>query len=282
MTTTMPDSVTVPVASPRLVQPAGRRVIGVGIRQVRRDAAALRWAMFDARPAHDIVVVLHAVQSAGLAYTSGWDEIATAVGLASRQRPGVAVIGSPTAGSAEQVLQDQSDQVAVLVLGQDDPYRPHRRIAAHLRKTAHCPVVCVPPGTEIVDDLPVTVVDDNLAECEAAMDFAARYAERHHTGLRIIHAWRSPHHRATGHSAVADQRTGVDADLEALRASHPHVSVSADVEGDENGLQQLRGQSSLIVVGRDTIRSLSHAAPLPSEPPCAVAFIPDRWLAPQG
>jgi len=185
MVATMPRIDPAPASQHRAVRPAGRRVIGVGIRQVRRDAAALRWAMFDARPEQDVVEVLHAVERVSGAASSGWDEIAAAVAVASRQRPGVAVIGAPTAGSAEQVLQAESDQLAMLVLGEDDPAAPHRRIAAHLHRTAQCPVVCVPPGAEIVDRLPVTVIAADLDQCDAAMEFAAQYAERHGAALRV-------------------------------------------------------------------------------------------------
>jgi hypothetical protein len=164
---------------------SGRRLIGVGIRDVRHDAAALRWAVFDARPGHDAVRIIHAVEPFDGRRLTGWEAISAAVAHGSRQRSSVAIIGSPSAGPPERVLQAESAELAVLVLGDDEPATPHRRIASHLRRSAHCPVVCVPRGTEIFEHLPVTVVADDLGLSDQVLEFAAQYAERHQVTLEI-------------------------------------------------------------------------------------------------
>ena len=104
-----------PVSAPRPTQrTAGRRLIGVGVRDVRHDAAALRWAVYDARPGRDTVKVVHACAPAPGDHLAGWDVVSTAVRHGSEQRPTVGIIGSPSAGAPEQVLRAESDEVALL------------------------------------------------------------------------------------------------------------------------------------------------------------------------
>jgi hypothetical protein len=253
------------------------RSIGVGIRDVRRDAAALRWAVFDARPGRDVVRILHAVEPFDGRLT-GWQPVSAAVENGHRQRSSVAIIGSPTAGAPERVLQAESDELALLVLGDDEPAIPHRRIAAHLRRTAHCPVVCVPRGTSMFEDRPVTVVADDLGLSDQVLEFAAQYAERHHVSLEIARTWRSLHREATADPAtLADEHTQLDAELTGLRRSHPNVAVATRIELDDCWLERARAHSSLVVVGRTTADRLGMTSPL-IEPLCPIAFIPDRWL----
>lgn len=278
MAVTMSDPVSRPTPAPPDAPPVARRLIRVGVRQVRRDAAALRWAMFDARPGRDIVEVLHAVEPAADKHWSGWDEIAAAVQLASRQRPAVAVIGSPVHGSAEQVLQTESDQLALLVLGQDDPRMPYRRIAAHLRHTASCPVVCVPPGAEISEELPVTVVADDAQLGRQAWDFAVQYAQRHRTSVQLTRAWSAAHSGAPCPTDGSDAQAALDAERDRLQADYPSTPITTRLGLDRTWFETVRAQSSLLVVGRTTATRLCDLALGPMEAgSCPVAFIPDRW-----
>lgn len=258
---------------------SGRRLIGVGIRNVRHDAAALRWAVFDARPGQDVVRILHAAEPSDGRFT-GWQTVSAAVEHGSRQRSSVAIIGSPTIGPPERVLQSESHELALLVLGDDEPATPHRRIAAYLRRTAHCPVVCVPRGTEIFEHLPVTVVADDLGLSDQVLEFAAQYAERHDVTLEIARTWRSLHRDLPPAGAtLADEHAQLDEEVAGLRKSYGKVAVASRIELDAGWLARARAHSSLVVVGRATAERLGMTSAL-AEPLCPIAFIPDRRLAP--
>src|SRR5262249_55736543 len=149
----------------------------------------------------------------------------------------------------------------------------------HLRRSAHCPVVCVPRGTEIFEQLPVTVVADDLGLSDEALQFAAQYAERHQVTLEIARTWRSLHRDVPAAPAtLADEHTQLDAEVAGLRRSYPDLAVASRIELDESWLARARAHSSLVVVGRASAERLGMTSPL-AEPLCPVAFIPDRWLA---
>lgn len=260
------------------VPPAPRRMLGVGVRDVRTDAAALRWAILDARPGVDVVQVVHAYQPVHSEFFEGWDTVSAAVQVGARERASVAIIGSPFPGDPEQVLLAQSAEAVVLVLGDDQPVSPQHRIAAHLQRRAHCPVVCVPRGASVLDGQPVTVVADDLGLTDVALDFACEYAQRHEVTLAIARTWRSLHRDSTAPTSgeLADEQEQLDAELADLRARFPGVAVTSRIELDEGWLDRARAHSSLLVVGRDTAVRLGLTSPL-REPLCPVAFIPEAW-----
>ena len=283
MTTTHEQAIR-PEDPVREIQPANsssqRRLIGVGIRAVRHEAAALRWAVFDARAGRDVVEIVHAVEPLDGNRLNGWQTVSAAVGHGSRQRSSVAIIGSPSAGPPEHVLQAETDTLALLVLGDDEPATPHRRIASHLRRTAHCPVVCVPRGTEIFEGLPVTVVADDLGLSDQVLEFAAQYADRHQVPLDIARTWRSLHRDVPADPAtLAEEHTQLDDEVAGLRRAYRNLAVVSRIELDASWLERVRAHSSLVVVGRATAERLGMTSPL-SEPLCPIAFIPDRWLEP--
>ena len=210
----------------------------------------------------------------------GWQPVCAAVEHGSRQRSSVAIIGAPRAGSAEHVLQAESENLALLVLGDDEPATPHRRIASHLRRTAHCPVVCVPRGTEIFEGLPLTVAADDLGLSDQVLEFAAQYADRHQVPLDIARTWRSLHRDVPADAAtLAEEHTQLDEELAGLRRSYRNLAVVSRIELDDRWLERVRAHSSLVVVNRATAERLGMTSPLP-DPLCPVAFIPDSWLGP--
>jgi hypothetical protein len=258
--------------------PDSRRLISVGIRDLRIDGAALRWALFDAIPGADVVQVVHAYQPVHGEAFEGWGAVSTAVEAGARHSADVAIIGSPFPGDPEIVLQARSAEAAILVLGDDEPASPQHRIAAHLQRTAHCPVICVPRGAEVIEDKPVTVVADELGLSDAALDFACDYALRHAVTLDIARTWRSLHRdEPLTAAALADEQAQLDAEFSDLRTRHPHVAIASRIELDPSWLDRARAHSSLIVVSRQTAVRLGITTPLPT-PLCPVAVIPDVWV----
>lgn len=260
------------------VPPGPRRLLGVGVRDIRTDAAALHWAILDARPGVDVIQVVHAYQPVHGEVFEGWDIVSAAVQVGARERASVAIIGSPFPGDPEQVLLAQSAEAVLLVLGDDQPASPQHRIAAHLQRTARCPVVCVPRGATVLDGKPVTVVTDDLGLTDVTLDFACEYAERHGVTMEIARTWRSLHRdgAAPNPGELADEHAQLDAELTNVRKRFPGVPIASRIELDEGWLDRARAYSSLLVVGRQTALRLGITSPL-REPLCPVAFIPDAW-----
>lgn len=258
--------------------PGARRLLSVGIGDLRNDAAALRWAIFDALPGTDVVQVVHAYQPAHGKAFEGWGAVSAAVQAGARQCAAVTIIGSPFPGDPEVVLQAQSAEAVVLVLGDDQPASPQHRIAAHLQRTAHCPVVCVPRGADIIEDKPVTVIADELGITDVTLDFACEYAERHEVTVDIARTWRSLHRGdLLDAGTLADEQAQLDTQLTDLRRRHPHVAIASRIELTPSWLDRARAHSSLIVVSRQTAVRLGMTTPLPT-PLCPVAVIPELWM----
>jgi len=274
---------------------ASERLIAVAIRNVRHDGAALRWAMFEAVPHLDAVQIVHAYPvsddplvsaaqavSRDLGYLAGWEIVAGAVEQGSRMRPDVALIGTPVGGPVETALTTLSGAVALLVIGDDEPATPNRRIAAHLQLSAQCPVVCVPRGSETFSALPVTVVADDLGLSEATLRFAADFALRHGVTLQLARTWRSLHRAVAANggmpdpAALADEQAELDAELSDLRREYPGLAIVSRIELDGAWLERAREHSSLVVAGRLTAPRLGLVSPLPT-PLCPVALVPESW-----
>lgn len=257
---------------------ADHRLIAVGVKDVRNDASALRWALYDARPGRDVVYVLHAHEPHGPGHRREWNTVTAAIQLGSRQRSSVAIIGSSAAGTAEHVLLAHAAGASELVVGDDELDVPRRRVAAHLQRTAHCPVVCVPRGAEAIADLPVTVVADDLGLTGETLEFAAQYADRHEVTLDIVRSWHSLHCEGLPRpERLADEQAQLDGQLADIRIRHPHISVVSRIELDESWLPRVRRYSTLVVLARQTAARLGQNSPI-ARPLCPMAFIPDRWL----
>lgn len=258
--------------------PAEHRMIAVGVRDARNDASALRWAVFDARPGTDLVYVLHAHEPHGTGAQREWEAVSAAIRLGSQQRASVAIVGSAAAGAAEQVLLAHTAGASELVVGDDELDVPRRRVALHLQRTAHCPVVCVPRGAEDMAGLPVTVVVDDLGLADETLEFAARYAERHLVTLDIVRGWFSLHLGGVPTPAtLADEQAQLDGQLDDIRTRHPHISVVSRIELDESWLPRVRAHSGLVVLARQTAARLGQNSPI-ARPLCPIAFVPEGWL----
>lgn len=282
----------VTAASTRQPRMAPRpRVVVAAIRNVRHDGAALRWAVFEAVPHVDVVQVVHAYSTStdpivsaaqasarDIGYLSSWEIVASAVEQGSRLRPDVAIIGSPVGGPVETALTTLSDDATLLVIGDDEASTPGRHVAAHLQQSAHCPVVCVPRGSETFSALPVTVVADELGLSEATLAFAADFAVRHGVTLQVARTWQSLHRpdATPGPLELATEQAELDAELDDLRGAHPTLAIASRIELDDGWLDRIREHSSLVVAGRRSAARLGLQSPLPL-PVSPVAFVPESW-----
>lgn len=273
------------------VSARGGRRITVGIRTVQQDIAPLRWALFEARPGLDVVEIAHAYPASCIpqgtaahtmsrdgALLRAWQAVAGSVQRASKQRPGLEVVGTPLPGSPLDVLLLRARAADVLVVGDDEAQHSHR-VARHLQRLAPCPTVCVPNGHDGRADVrPVTIVGDRNGFAPAALRFAAEHAELHEVGLTVAVAWCTLHPDEEPHPlAIAVTQAELDAELSDLRAEYPEVAVVIRVDLDDAWLRRVREHSSLVVLGREEAGDLGLVPPLPV-PPAPVAFVPDAWL----
>jgi hypothetical protein len=259
-----------------LLDPRGRtRLIGVGVRDADHDAATIGWAVAEANPGVDLVHIAHAyspIMLPGCAwdpvtrardarYVAGKHITAQAVQRGSQQHTGVQIDGSAIAGSPADVLEELSDVVDLIVIG-DDAQEPTlgAKMSWRVQDVARCPVVCVPPGPHPSRDLPVTVVVDEHGICEPVIRFAADAARRRDVTLQISCSWTSLH--ANGGPAplsLAEQQEQLDAQLASWRSGLKNLAIVARIELDDGWLDHLRAHSSLLVSRAGSAPSLRFA-----------------------
>lgn len=266
------------------------RLIGVGVRDTDHDAATIGWAVAEATPGADVVHVVHAytpVQLPGCAwdpvtrardarYAAGKQIMARAVQRGREHHADLQVDGSAIAGAPADVLEELSDIVDLIVIG-DDAAEPSvgRKISWRVQDVARCPVVCVPPGDHTPRDLPVTVVADDRGLSEPVIRFASDAATRRNVTLQVSRTWTSLHREGgPGLFSLADQHEKLDAQLASWRADYPHLGIVGRIELDDGWLAHLRAHSSLLVAGAGSAGSV-RGATTGSSPTCPTATVPD-------
>jgi hypothetical protein len=249
---------------PRLLHPG--RVIAVGVRDHEYDEATLSWVEREAVSACDAVHLVHAYVPLRLDGCT-WDPVrrerdaralvgrritSQAVQRVRAARPDVLVDGSTIQGLPEDVLQEFSTVVDLLVIG-DDSALPSsvRKIAWRVQDHARCPVVTVPRGYRpACADEPVTVVLSETGLAEPVMRFGAQAATRHERTLQVSRSWTSLHEgERTGPTWLAHQQEELDGQLADWRERYPHLPIAARIELDDEWLTRLAQGSSLLVAG---------------------------------
>jgi hypothetical protein len=269
------------------------RFIAVGVRDRSHDAAALRWAADDAVAGLDSLHVVHAYVPLRLDGCA-WDPVsrardarylaarriaAQAVQHITTSHRGLRVSDSAIAGLPEDVLYELSSIVDVLVIGVigvigDDADQPaHRELVERVQDAARCPVVTVPSDALPGRDRPVTVVADEAGLPEAALTFAAEFAQRHDVALQVSRSWSSLHEGPPSSiSWLAHQQEELDGQLADLRDQFPHLPIASRIELCDDWLPAIAAGSRLLVVDQESVQLVRTRGWLR----CPLAVVPAR------
>jgi hypothetical protein len=284
----------VPGASTAAVDLLTPRLIGVGVRDEIHDAATLAWATAEAVAGVDAVHVVHSylplrlegcgwepvARARDARYLAGSRVVAQAVRRTATDHAGLRVAGSAIAGLPDDMLQEFSSVVDVLVIGDDSEAPAGRpRVSWKVQDVADCPVVSVPHGYRSKHDHgPVTVVAGERGLSAAAMHFAADAATRRDVTLMVSRTWQSLHEGDhPGPEWLAAQQEELDTQLADWRARYPHLAIVARIELDSDWLDRLRSGSSLLVAGRGSADAVRSNGP-PRSRACPTVVVPERRL----
>jgi nucleotide-binding universal stress UspA family protein len=266
-------------------------------------AAALDWALADARAPRDVVHVVHAYEP--LAVTgSVWppmleaneqrraaaaDVLDAAVCRARARRADLDISGSLISGEPVTVLRDVSQVVNLVVVGGPDrpcPAPKGGRVGRLVAAKATGPVVVVPPANHRGNGgrRPIAILLDGRDIAPSAVEYALTWADRlgRHVVVALPWPWDCAD-MAEQRNLVAwetMQQERVDAELASWQATFPHVGVTVALcrEPASETARRLHHSADGIVVTRNArgnqaltrfVRTaLAHAT-------CPVAVIPN-------
>jgi nucleotide-binding universal stress UspA family protein len=244
------------------------RLIAIAVGDDAASAAAVDWALTDARAADDVVHVVHAYEPLALT-GSTWppmleankrrraaagEILDAAVNLARTRRADLDISGSLITGAPVTVLRDVSRVVQLLVVGGPQGPRPAPkggRVGRRVAATAACPVLVVPPANHEHrgGPRPIAILLDGLDIAPSAIEYGLSWA--HRLGRQVVIAlpwpWNSAD-TATQSNLVAwetMQQERIDAELVGWLGVFPHVGVTVALCRESAG---------------DTARRLHHSA----------------------
>ena len=180
------------------------RTVVVGVEGTESSFDALDWAAGEADARRDVLEIVHAVGVPYAALDMMYDDARTdrveallqsATSRAQQSAPGLDVrtVLSPT--TPAMALTAASQHAALVVVGSRPLGVLERAFAGSLSYQvvagAHCPVLLVPQGTG-ERGLGVFVGVDGSDDSTAAVEIAAREADRLGQELTVVHSWQSP------------------------------------------------------------------------------------------
>lgn len=193
--------------------PASKGLIVVGVDESPGSEVAVRWALDEARTRRAAVRLVCAYR---WALTYRWDGmyagvtdpevqqmrqaadalVTKAIDEAAGAAPDIEVTGTAIEGTAAQVLIDESEHAALVVLGSR-----HLKalgsallgsVGAGVAARAFCPVVVVRgPAGLAAERAAVVVGVDGTDAAEPALEFGFDHASRHRVPLRAVLCWRA-------------------------------------------------------------------------------------------
>lgn len=178
--------------------------IVVGFSGDSSDSAALRWAVEYATPHHIDVELVHVMDDSWGAIPPNLSKTALiqaehhmreVARRAREENPALTFHTHVTVGSPTETLSSRSFGAALLVVGTLAHGRLDERLfgtrGAQIAARAHCSTVIVPERERPTGSGVVVGVDGSDASA-AAVEFAARYADRYSERLHAIYAWNPP------------------------------------------------------------------------------------------
>jgi nucleotide-binding universal stress UspA family protein len=187
-----------------------------------------------------------------------------------------------TRGFAPAVLESQSRDARVMVIGPDEPKPWYIRlfegsVARHLVEHAACPVVVVPAKwASSGESGPVVVMVDSVATSHGPLAYAFEAASTRHTELQVLHVL------ASQDEATDDEWTSIRRVVDAWFARYPIVrGATRAVTGDlREGALGATYDAALLVVGQPDERHApgflvdSLARDIITSSDCPVAVVP--------
>jgi len=269
----------------RIQQPAGElqqssspgcadvpaRLIAVFVRDVDADSQALAWAAAEATPHHDTVHVVHAFKPLAVSECS-WDPVRRArdrrrnaarlvISRACQRtrysHPGLAVDGSAVPGDAADILEEFSDVLDLIVIGQGKDDEDSRAEAGHTAtdfvRRSRCPIVVVPGDYDPTGDAraPVTALLDSMSVPTGIIEFGLSEAARRGTTLCVAQYWSGLHaDEPASAEIIASHQEILDLQLSDIRESHPEVAMMSELllQDSPAALAGVRAASQLIIV----------------------------------
>ncbi|HEX7659983.1 MAG TPA: universal stress protein [Pseudonocardiaceae bacterium] len=244
--------------------------IVVGIDESARSVLAVEWAAREAEAAHLPLALVHgendryttAVIDPGIVpalelstqQEDIWKLVEDSVEVARRIAPNLTVMTHVETGSPVGVLCRQAESASMVVLGSEGSgllaELVFGTVCGTLAVRGRAPVVAVREHPKpVADDAPVAVGVDGTEISVAALDFAFRYANRHHVGVRAVHVMPPAAERD---QAEQERRRWNTADSLAEFANrYPHINIAVEFPtGDPvQVLANTAGSSRLLVVG---------------------------------
>ncbi|GAA2304406.1 universal stress protein [Nonomuraea roseoviolacea subsp. roseoviolacea] len=247
-------------------------MIIVGVDGSAPARAAVEWAADDALRMHEPLRIIHAVDRSPYQIakfpTAEWPDalirggekaLAEALAVAHERQPSVEATTRMLEGSPAQVLRDEGQDAAEIVVGS----RGLGGFAGALLGStgvnvagrAPCPVVVVRGETGRRHGV-VTVGVDDTSSCEPALPYAFEQARLRGSALRAVFAWDMPVYAfAPGpHDMDAIRQAAcevIDEHLERYKKEYPQVSVTEEVRASHpvDALRRASAESDLVVVG---------------------------------
>ncbi|MET0467306.1 MAG: universal stress protein [Aeromicrobium sp.] len=241
--------------------PAAEPAVVVGV--VRRETAALRFALAEAARRDVVLRVVHAIWLPVQHRTDDTGGRLRARGQAVLDAARRFVESSPDARpQVEYVLStrppittllEESQMASCLVLGADElPWYDRLlggEVATYVARHARCVVVTVPerPHAQHANGDVVVALDPDTAT-SPTLDQAFEQAEARRCGLRVLHAVG----RNASRVRIEASRESVDRLVAERRTAHPGVRILADVVADDADEACLRASehAEILVIGR--------------------------------
>lgn len=264
--------------------PQKPRII-VGVDAEPESMVALRWAAREAATTGSALVVVHAFEwlaptrmrtddyyfplngdgldkTAREQYEQGARDLAeTAVGVVAEVDAGIKVVTKVVEGAPFEVLTEQAQGAALLVLGSHGRGLMSRMllgsVSSAIGSNPPCPVMVVRTHTRAIDteatDMPVVVGIDGSASSRTALRWAADHAARNHARLVAVHGFRPVDQRTAGTITEQSGRrlTWLTELVEPVEKEHPGLNVTCTVTEDRpaQALIEWSVAARLVVVG---------------------------------
>lgn len=180
----------------------------------------------------------------------------------ARETGGAEVDRVLTEGARAVGLLHQIDDAALVVVG--TRHSEFKRVftgstSVALAARAPCPVVCVPESwtAETPVGTVIAAVDGSPAT-EAVLAAGFDHAERRHSDVLVLHAWRPSVVYDKGSAATVESKwreiaqAQLEPVVEAAQAAYPDVKASLDLryEFPADAMERVSGEAGLLVLGR--------------------------------
>jgi len=236
-----------------MMSSGGPRPVVVGVDPEHPSRMVLAWAADEANRRHLSLHVLQAFKPltrngawpriwpdlqkrARLLRTAGEEALDEATRFVRERHPDLPVSATLADGDPVEVLHQQAERAALLVLGSRRLSAARElftagSVALPLIAHATCPVVVVRDPEHVTQQPAYIVVGvDGSPASRAAVDYAFDAAALRGAGLRALYAWQPSHHpEAEEHRVEQESRRVLAETAAGRRDSHPDVELTHEV-----------------------------------------------------